>query len=397
LSINQHLMQVWDGLPDTLKRLWVLAALTESLQFDDLLNWFEVADHDIFELVQKHILTVRQQYYLTPNARLFLLSQPNLSIELDILIQASLNDLRRIQQEARSWLVMFHNGLKNYISTDTQNHLLKKLSLVIPAVGLWESWKGILEQISIDPAWQQFEEARFLRWQGQLARSKQLLPQVVHRMGQQGDFYGYAQALLELALVSLYRNVSQAALMAIQDAEKVLLRLQDMYGLQMAKKLQARVFLSSDPQAALTLLKNLTEQDASVLSLMCEAALNLGQAENAVEYAWQAVRLAEQDTPHHGRALCLLAMALRADQNQQTALNIQQQAVNLLSMTTDMIGLARARNNLGVLYYEDKNDVLAKSQWRAALDLFLRLQDAVGLQTVRANLNTGSLQFLPFS
>ncbi len=397
LSINQYLVQVWDGLPDTLKRLWVLAALTDSLHLNDLLSLFEVADQDIFELVQKHILMVREQYRLTPHARLFLLSQPNLKVEIDSLIQASLNDIRRIQHEARSWLVMFHHGLQNYISPDMQMHLLKKLSLVIPAVGLWEHWKTTLEQLQLDPVWRLFEEARFLRWQGQFARSMQILTQVVQQMGQQGDFYGYAHALLELALVSMYRNETRAALMAIQDAEKVLRRIQDGYGLQTAKKLQARVFLSSDPQTALMLLKNLTEQDASVLSLMCEAALHLEQPEDAVEYAWQAVRLAEQDSPHHGRALCLLAMALREHKNQQTALNIQQQAVNLLSMTTDMIGLARARNNLGVLYYEDKNDVLAKSQWRAALDLFLKLQDAVGLQTVRANMNTNSTQILPLS
>jgi tetratricopeptide (TPR) repeat protein len=399
LSLHQYLAQTWDSLSDTLKRLWVLAALAGDLEFDDILTLFDLAEQDVFDLVQKHILVVNQTHHLSPHARQFLLRKPHHVAELDHLIHASLKDMRRVQSEARSWVLMLCNGLQGYISQEALVLLMKKLSLVIPATGLWEFWKTAIQvnRPYLDPFWLDFEEARFLRWQGQFVQSMRLLRTVIQKLGEQGDFYGYAHALLELALAALYRNQISAALSAVKDAQQVFRRLDDHHGLQMATKLQARALLHTDPQATVDLLKSLPEQDASVLSAICEAALLIGRTEDAVAYAWQAAQLTESATPHHGRVLCLLAMALRADQQHSLAIDYQQQGVNVLNMTVDMIGLARARNNLGVLFYEEDNLVLAKANWRAALDLLSTLQDSVGLQTVRANLNTSSIQILPIS
>jgi tetratricopeptide (TPR) repeat protein len=150
----------------------------------------------------------------------------------------------------------------------------------------------------------------------------------------------------------------------------------------------ARALIPTDPQAALARIEPLTARVDNAASLACELSLEVGQLDDAVYYANQAVNLTEPDTPNYGRALSMLALSLHADGHFEDALDCQQEAINVLGLRTtkDVLGLARAYNNLGVIQYSLKEIDKARSAWQEALDLLRALQDAAGLRVVRANL-----------
>ncbi len=392
LSIQAYFYRVWDGLSMTLKQVWLGASL---LEFEpvEIESLFHVAEGELFELVQQHVLLVEAGYRISPSAKQFVQTQaPRLA--LDALVVAA-----DVRQNTRGWLRLLLNGLHLYVAPETLTQLMQNLSWVIPQAGLWESWKTVMTYLKsiYHPTWVVFEEARYLRWRGQFEESLVSLLSVAQEMSQQGDFAGYGRALLETGIVQLYRYELTAALVALQDAEKIFRRLNNVAGIMASQKLQARVLMRSEPEKTLKILEHLAEQDAAAFTTACETLLLLGDTENAVKYAHHALERVERDSPHHGRALSTLAMALRAHRELPKAIDYQQQAVNMLGMTVDLVGLARARNNLGVLYYESQNPISAKSNWRQAYDLFKMIQDEVGLKTVEANLNASSLQVSPFS
>lgn len=382
LSIHNYFYEVWDRLPLSSKWVWVGAFLLypQSLGFDQLKQVFCAADEQIFDLVQHHVLTVDDVYCISPSARQFLEKQA-VHLAYDDLVIQSLN------RDVRLWLLMLANGFNSYVSSSVLEMLIRQISPTIPKLGLWGHWQAIITQLkpSLNAVVVEYEEARLLRWRGQFENALALLNNLIQKTEEQDNLHGYA--LLELGLVLVYRDDYGAALNAVQKAAKIFQQLQNKDGLIEVQKLQARILLYSDPQEALNILAHLPEKDASAMVSACEAALFVQETDFALDFAWQALQLSEHDSPHYGRALSTLATVLHAQKEHKTALDYQQQAVNVLDMTIDMVGLARARNNLGVLYYDLKKPILAKSNWRIALDLFAAIQDTVGLKTVQANLD----------
>jgi tetratricopeptide (TPR) repeat protein len=373
-SVAEYYTRLWEGYPLELQQLWMLVGLSEQISYDEVIYQFGYSARDLTELAQSHVIELHGDHYQL--TRTF---QMEATIGFDNLVYQS------APHPIRLWLHLLNNGLDQHLHMDTLKWLLRRLSREM--TGHWLLWEATLQQLkSVPGIWLDYEKARVLRWQGQLIQSGQLLSQMIPAMGAAGDFEAYACGLVELATVYSYRSHFDAARAALNDAYHYFDRVQDASGLLQVNLLLARL---SPPDEALTLLKGIPQQTAAVYSALCEAALRMPDAKQAVHYAEQAIDHTEPNTAAYGRMLAMLARATHEAGDLRNALAYQEQSVNVLMQTQDVMGLARAKNNLGVLYHDaGEDDAVVKSVLRTAYDDFLRLQDAEGLQTVRLNLES---------
>lgn len=391
-----HIRRVWDLASAKQRELWLLGFLLGDLGLS-LPFWGDfllLQQEDVFFLVQQQVFvpdheTADFRFWLSPMARRFC-RQKAPRVSLDKIAQAFVAD---DQSALLMWLTLLQNGLWQHLTLPTLQSLLDSLWREVWRIGLWERWAAVLTLLvplfESDPYWRLWvavELARVRRAAGYLAESRRELGQLIEQAGAGGFFDLYARALLEVAQATLYLEEWEAAYEAAEGAAKTFARLRDGDGLEAARLVRARAVLPTDPRGTLSLLTELSVETAAALALASEAFLRLGAFDQAYDKARQALEVTAPHTPAYGRALSVLAVTCRSQGSMREALDYQKQAVNILSLTPDLVGHARACNNLGVMYYDCQDYEASRSSWLAAQDLLLPLQDAAALQTVRTNL-----------
>jgi tetratricopeptide (TPR) repeat protein len=391
LGGHPYFGEIWSGLPTTQRMTWLVLLLTDGLSEAALSDLTTITYHDLLNLVRLHILKSDPDlgiYRITDAAAVFIKDAPpeNLHVYYEQFINT-------IKPDHPLLLVMLANGLADYIPVPLTQDLLIHLSRQIKPLGLWADWSitltAVEEHLQASPywlLWHRLEKLRISRWQGFYADTYRHLQDLINEAGGRGFWDLYAHALLELATIALHQHRWQVAAQAAEDAEATFYRLKDETRHQ-AVLLRARAVLDNDPSLCLQLLQ--PYHSAAALQIASEAYLKINDPQQAVDLAYQALQQLEPNTPNYGRTLSSLAIALHADQEFLHALDAQQQAINILSLSADQVGLSRAYNNLAVIYTALAKPELAQDSWETALSLALSLQDVLGLQTIRANMSLG--------
>jgi tetratricopeptide (TPR) repeat protein len=345
------------------------------------------------EGVSQGVFTLRGAYRLTDGARVFWqqMTPP------PTLVAHSLTEKILPQLEAVTPLNMvlrlIHGGWLAYLSPDLAQALMRACARWIPLSGAWGLWgaaiaasRRYLPDTPYWRCWQTLEEARLLRWEGRLADQQRMLGDLIQRAGSLGYFDLYAQALLEWGLSAILRDQKAEAAETAEKAAALFQRHGDTLNMERARLVQARALLEIAPQQTLDLVQSLGSQVAGAAALAGEANLQLDHPAAAVRWATQAVELTAPGSINRGRAVHLLALALAAAGETLIALDYQQQAINLLIHTPDLLGMVRAYHNLGVLYWRLGDQDQAHKIWQQGLASALQIQDGAVLQSLRRNL-----------
>jgi tetratricopeptide (TPR) repeat protein len=401
LSPEAYFARTWQAASPFQQRLWLVATLAASRGLTLWLaeSLLDASEPDIAELVSSHVLMMDAEsslYHITPLAAAHIARQLMDDGPLDAFAEAVIarSDINYIQMQFLQHLLRV--GLAEWFTEAVGRRLLNALAVRVAKLGLWEAWAGVWENLGtvrcIDASWlelwRNLEAARQKRWHGELAESFRMLQVVVQEARSHAFSDLYGRCLLEMSIIASLREDWPTASEAAEDAESTFAQLQWDSEQAQAVLVGARALIPTDPHAALARIEPLTAKYDNAASLACELSLEIGHLDDAVYYANQAVNLTEPDTPNYGRALSMLALSLHADGHFEDALDCQQEAINVLGLRTtkDVLGLARAYNNLGVIQYSLKEIDKARNAWQAALDLLRALQDAAGLRVVRANL-----------
>jgi tetratricopeptide (TPR) repeat protein len=394
LAVSRHYEGLWDRLGDDHCCLWSLMILADSrVTLSQLRQFMPISEEVLLDLVGRQVLKVSSGTGIYRVAR----------AAAEVLVSKH-NQVSRYLTEACSifmadspaadalvaLLPLMANGLLDYLPEDLTKALLGFAAQSIHRVGLWEGWGLVLHQVRWDDAywrlWLALEWARVNRWRGFHADSFRHLKDIVDQAGGQGFFDLYGRGLLEIAIIALYRQQWQLAVEAAEDAAKVLDRLDLVEQSRQAILVHARAVSHISLSVAFDLVTAMANEDAAAALLAADILLRMKRAGDALLYLQKALDWLAPYSPLYGRALCTQAVALYDLGQYQSALECQQQAINLLTMTQDSVGLLRGSNNLGVIFHALGNPERAQATWQEALALALELQDRVALQTIRANL-----------
>ena len=390
---RDYFRQKWELLDTETRFVWFLAYLAPA-SLAALRDFFRLSVRSIQQLtIYGIIIHEEKEYRLAPAARNTVaeiaVSQLSSDIDLHTYVTKFI-EINQRSDDLRIWLTLLTSGLTPYLDPEDTRRLLNYCAIAIALMSRWNDWIEVLRTLEHDlpdtpywRCWLELEQARLLRWQGRFADDLRKLGDIIQRTGNLGFFDIYARALLEFGLVASYREQA-TALDAIQDAERNFQRLTYPLGIDLARITRARLLLPHDPEDALRIVQSIPLDAALIIA--SEAALQLQDWQAAVQYATRIVEQTPLHSPMYGRVLSLLARTLWHTNELLLALDYQQQAINILNTSSDMVGLTRALNNLGVIYDSLNEREKAKETWETALKLCLRLQDAVALDAIRYNL-----------
>lgn len=391
-SLSQtYFTELWEKASEEMRQAWLLGSLRDlRLPASMFLGLNDALIETMLE--QGILVQADAALQLTEAAAYFIQSRPDIvqAVDFASIVQHFLGTSTQRDQVFFFCLELLTAGWLQWLKGDQRMALLNACAMQIALKGGWAEWAQVLQRIKAHlpdtpywRGWQDLEQARWLRWQGQFAEDVKRLQEIIQRAGTLGFFDIYARALLEFGLVASYRE-HPAALEACTDAEATFQRLQMPFGVQLARLTHARLLLRSQPEQALHLA---TEMELPIAATVaCEAALILERWQAAIHHASATLEQTPAQSAVYGRALSLMARALWHASDLLLALDYQQQAINILSMGADLVGLTRALNNLGVIYDALGERHKAKEAWEATLKLCLGLQDAAALEIIRHNL-----------
>ncbi len=283
--------------------------------------------------------------------------------------------------------------------------LVVELAPVARRSGQWLIWRDVLiyvvthlrqsEARPRDLACALRELGIVHRWLGDADAAEEALREAVVISGEQGDFVGQAEALLEAG--QLYEALGQTgpAYEAYQRAAAAGHRYDELALRRRALNGLAGLALSNSlVEEALALLDEALETfggeppDGQTLAALGAAYLQAGDADQAIVCQQQALdRFREAgDLPGQARAHMRLGMAHNQAGRPDDAFYHLQEGFSLMRALGDVLGLARLLTNLGVVHAEDAHQDVALRVWREALALQEQLGDRVGMAYTRYNL-----------
>jgi len=389
LEARRHLHESWLAITPSARGAWLVAYWLGGLSLDSLQHHFGLGLPAIADMVNRYIFTLgqdeRSHYWLTPEAAALATEITPQGVLLDSAI------INLLEAPTADLITLLECGLLAYLSAELHPRVLDAAAAWVAELGFWEQWRSVLHNMETPSpyraCWRAVELARVERWLGQLAASTRRLHDLVKEAGEQGFFDLQARCYLELAQIALYRQSWAAVASYAEHAQTFYARpgYEAEHTRARLAAAAAAVYLAPD-HVMHFLDADMIQNNARAAGIACESALQRGDLEQAIHFAHQTVASAPDSTSQHGRALGLLATAHQIAGQTRAALDYQQQAVNILTLTSDIIGLARAYNNLAVLYHGLNEKPRARDCWQTAFDMLLPLQDSAAMQVVRENM-----------
>ncbi len=244
-------------------------------------------------------------------------------------------------------------------------------------------------------AWLHLSQGIALRWLGRL-------DQAATHLEDAEAFYSAANnwemekaaSLAELAVVRRYQARWHEAHDLASSAHTMYLRLESDFGIARCIHELGQIALDRRaPDQAMAWLSRLEVWSARSWGMAAQAYLLQGRFEDALEAADRALTQLPADHPNRGRVLSTLGQVHEALGQPETAVRYLLFAVDLLDRAKDMVGYARACNNLAVAYMKipAENDAASPQQIRRLLTQALRIQehigDDLGVAVTHSNLN----------
>ncbi len=370
-------------------------------------------DRTILVLVDRAFLTVehQQRYVLSTAAATFLAE----GIQHDLLLrdgESAAVFLRRVlrrrigqlvntpDSESAVALLKLANTLA-FSEIEYWEHTFK-LAPQIMSAGRWSSWHQHLTTLlpydyaAPQAAWLDLMLGITLRWLGQLDGALAHLERakayyIDEANPQQADVLG------EMAVIYRYRGDWRTAEALLQEALDLYMRFDSSEGADRCMHELAQLELEQDNAGhVLDWLGRLGQQTVRSWGIAGQAHALLGQDERAHDAArrvqsWLDASLPE-DSSNYGRAVATLGLIHDTLGEPDMAVPLLLLAVDLLERAKDMVGYARACNNLSVAYLkqavgsrgiplEEIHHLLA-----SALHIQEHLGDQIGLAITQQNL-----------
>ena len=298
-------------------------------------------------------------------------------------------------------LSALHLALKLRIGNETLWSYVFALASQITEQGLWAQWSSYLSLL-LDAdcsescrAWLHLSQGSALRWLGQLDQAAMHLEcAVAFYSEEENRDKDQAVSLIELAVVRRYQARWDEAHDLATSAFTINLRLESDSGIERCIHELGQIALDSRaPDQAMTWLSRLGVWTARSWGIAAQTYLLQERFEDALEAADRALILLPVDQPNRGRALSTLGQVHEALGQPESAVRYLLFAVDLLDRAKDMIGYARACNNLAVAYMKLPAAVgtTTPQQIRRLLTQALRIQehigDDLGVAVTRSNLD----------
>ena len=272
------------------------------------------------------------------------------------------------------------------------------LSAQIVEAGLWQSWVECLAVLLEDDhpparaAWLSLRMGIALRWLGRLGEARDCLDRALEYYTAEG--VDQAEALAEVAVVCRYQGQWSDSYRYSQTALDLFIRVGMPDGVERCVHDLAQMALDAgDPTQALAWLSHLEKWSARSWSIASQVHLAVEQPGNALQAANQALELLPVRHPNRGRALVALGQIYDALNEPDTAANYLLLALELLDEVKDVLGHARACNNLAVTYLKqpDQERAVPPESIYRLLTQALRVQehvgDEIGMAVTRRNLD----------
>jgi tetratricopeptide (TPR) repeat protein len=295
------------------------------------------------------------------------------------------------------------------LPTDFMLNMAYTIAALVEATGVWRAWAEYLELLydlsgaskngpeaetePQDVIWVATRLGVAFRWLADWDKASHFLGQAIQMGGETGHFALQAEAMLELALLFQVRG-------QFEEAAQLLARA-DHYFWRVEKLRHPRVWaaciqgaLDSDHWAlALRYLhevmpdyRDIAATPPQILTLAAQIAARQGQYDDAEMYAISAWKALAQDKPRRGRLAMLLGEIYQKRDRLAEAFAYITLAINLAAEIGDMLGAARARLNLALLYVGQGRLKTALKHLRDLPTQFEALKDARALTITLENL-----------
>jgi tetratricopeptide (TPR) repeat protein len=404
---------VWQRLSTSQCRMWLL-----TLLFPDGIHWQQAQSVtgisaeetvDILSsLVDESLLMVRgeDRYELLSVAATFLSLQVQHGAVLPD--QQSADTFLRGALDVLVTLLVDQPQPEHALRTlKTARHLeldigeyYYRLAPQITEAGLWHEWASRVQSFADagehnarEEMWLNQALGTALRWTGHLEEARTYLEQALNDY-QRVDDVQRGNVLTELAVLDRYQGNWRRARRYLEEALVIYTHLETSTGIMRCLHGLAQLALeANDPERALLWLSRGEDHwTGRTWGIASQAHLLLGDLDTARQAAEKAAESLPAHHPNQGRLLATLGQIYDAMGKQDTAVGHLIIAAELLDQTKDMLGYARASNNLAIAYLNQSSDERAVSldeiedRLLHVAGLQEYVGDEVGLAVTRNNL-----------
>lgn len=298
-------------------------------------------------------------------------------------IAIRVRDLEAASCSASALHILKHANVLG-LPANTLCGFLMRLAPQIEEGGDWYSWSVLLSQIrsSHQDAWPcrecQLWYAVAQRHLGYLADAEALLTNLVDS---QQDIRSYAGAACELAVVLRYRGQWDRASELLESALQAYAEIAAEDGVARCVLELAQLALEIErPSRALSVLGRLGKRTPRSLAIAGQAHLMLHEPARALSFVYEALNLLPESSPQQGRVLALLGQVYFELARHSDALETTRLAIGWLDQARDLIGFARASNNLAIMYAATSHSASdrTRAEMGELLERALAIQEGAG-------------------
>ncbi len=409
--------RLWEQLPTHARGVWLLALFfprgeMSYSELQDLLRLPRAALHDALSALTNAALLERRTYEdeaiyrYPPHLKPFLheMVQQHNALSPDEDASAFLQRLyaRRLTQLVRTPDAQTALGLLRLAERHNFDMVLRwrgvyELGPQVMQAGLWTAWQRVLHAMSQyshpteQQVWLQWMLGVAARWLGQLPKARERLEWALSLCVPQTSEYVSIQ--IELGVLARYQGHWEETHRLLRDALDFY-QTHNLYaGIERCIHELAQLELEMErPKRALALLSRLERRTARTWGIISQAHLQQGELALAHEAAEQVLALLPPQHPNHARTFVTLGEIALARGKLRAALDNLLLAVDQLDQTRDVLGYARACNNLAAVYLHqppEQREICAE-ELRGLLSEALRIQayagDEIGQAISRHNL-----------
>jgi tetratricopeptide (TPR) repeat protein len=375
-------------------------------------------DPAIVELLDRTFLTVEdtRRYVLSPPAMTFLFEQIQHDLQLGdgesaiVFLRRAFR--RRVEQlvdspdpDSAVALLRLANRL-GFSEVELWEHTFN-LAPQVAAEGRWLPWYQHLASLldyefaAPQAAWLDLMTGIALRWLGQLDDASAHLDLAKAYYTEEASPQ-QAEVMGEMAVICRYRGEWRMAGLLLQEALDLYERFDNAKGVERCLHELAQLDLEQKhTEHVLDWLGRLEQRTVRSWGIAGEAYALLGQRELAHDAARRIQTLLEESLPedssNYGRAVATLGLVYDTLGEPDISVPYLLQAVDLLERSKDMVGYARACNNLSVAYLKQpahRREVPLSEVRRlltSAREIQEHIGDQIGLAITQQNLGWFSL------